>query len=164
MKYFVIAMVSIALLLSCTPQVEQANLAAEKTAVKEVIDKMAQAMETEDMEMFSNIVAHDSDMVNFGTDAAERWVGWDALKASMEQQITAFDSSKISTRDQVIKVHSSGKVAWFSELMDWNMKAQGQQVDLKGLRLTGVLEKRNGKWVLVQMHFSVPVSGQAAEY
>lgn len=86
------------------------------------------------------------------------------FEAAMRKQFEAFSDSKISVSNQVINVNSSGQVAWFSEVMDWSMQTQGQQVDLKGLRLTGVLEKRKNQWLLVQMHFSVPVSGQAAEY
>ena len=32
------------------------------------------------------------------------------------------------------------------------------------LRFAGVLEKRNGNWVIVQIHASMPVEGQAVEY
>jgi len=64
----------------------------------------------------------------------------------------------------VIKVNATGNTAWFSELYDWKMVTQGQPVNLIGARVTGVLDKRNGKWVCVQFHVSVPVSGQAAEY
>jgi uncharacterized protein (TIGR02246 family) len=161
MKYFIIIIVTLVLFFGCGPQ---ANLKKEKAAVEKDIDQISQTIETEDMDTFSKLMAHDPNMVNFGTDATERWVGWDAMKASMEQQFAAFEDSKISTRDQVITVHDSGQVAWFSEVMDWSTTTQGQQVDLKGLRLTGVLEKRDGNWKFVQLHFSVPVSGQAAEY
>ena len=160
MKYMMI-FAMFALLFGCAPQVD---LEAEKTAVKETIDQMPKGIESEDMDTFSDLMVHDPDMVNFGTDASERWVGWDALKASMEQQNAAFEDSKVSTRDQVIKVHDSGQVAWFSELVDWSTVTQDQQVDMKGIRLTGVLEKQNGKWKFAQLHFSVGVSGQAAEY
>lgn len=163
-KYFMIIVVSVALLLGCTAQVEQVDLNAEKAAVKETLVEMVQAMQTENLEAFSNLVAHDSDMVSFGTDEAERWVGWDALKSSLAKQFAAFDSSKISVSKQVIHVGPGGQVAWFSEIMNWKMQTNGQPVNLEGMRSTGVLEKRNGKWVFVQMHFSVPVSGQAAEY
>jgi uncharacterized protein (TIGR02246 family) len=161
MKYFIAINVIITMLFGCAPKVD---LEAEKTAVKETIDQMPKAIESEDMDTFSDLMVHDPDMVNFGTDASERWVGWDALKASMEQQNAAFEDSKVSTRDQVIKVHDSGQVAWFSELVDWSTVTQGQQVNMKGIRLTGVLEKQNGKWKFAQVHFSVGVAGQAAEY
>jgi ketosteroid isomerase-like protein len=145
----------------CAPKVD---LEAEKAKVKAVVDQFGQLLETEDMALFSKIMAQDPDMVNFGTDAAERWVGYETLKESVQQQFAAFDSTKLSVRDQVIKVHDSGNVAWFSEVADWDVAAQGQPVHIAGSRITGVLEKRNGNWVFAQFHASVPVSGQAAQY
>ena len=158
---FVGAAVVLLLMTACVQNVDPV---AEKAAVKDVLDKMEQAMTSEDIESFASIVAHDTDMVNFGTDATERWVGWDALKSSMERQFAAFDKMQMSVRNQVIKVAAGGDVAWFSQVMDWNLEAGGKPVSLKGIRVTGVLEKRAGKWLIVQMHFSVGVAGQAAEY
>lgn len=67
---------------------------AEKAQVKKVVDQIAQAMQAKDVEALSAIVAHNPDMVNFGTGAAERRVGWEALKASIEQQFAVFDQQK----------------------------------------------------------------------
>lgn len=152
------------LVLSACIQTPKADMEAEKAQVKKVVDQIAQAMEAEDVEAISAIVAHDADMVNFGTDATERWVGWDALQASIEQQFSAFDNQQVSVRDQVIKVGASGTTAWYSQIMDWNLDAGGEVVNLEGMRASGVWEKRDGKWKIVQMHFSVGVAGQAAEY
>jgi uncharacterized protein (TIGR02246 family) len=140
------------------------NLEAEKTAVKAVIDQYMQSWKTKDMEAFSKVVAHDSDMVNFGTDAAERWVGWESLKDSMERQNKSINFEVISIRDEVIKVHNSGEVAWVSATCDAKGKAQGQPFSMEGWRVTAVLEKRAGSWVIVQFHISVPVAGQAVKY
>ena len=161
---YVFSAIVLLLISACTQKTENIDQAAEKAAVKMVLDQVQKAMTTEDMEMFSALIAHDADMVSFGTDASERWVGWDALKASMEQQFEAFDNMKMDIRDQVIKVSSAGDAAWFSEILDWGIETGGQTVNIDGARATGVLEKRNGKWLLVQMHFSVGVAGQAAEY
>jgi uncharacterized protein (TIGR02246 family) len=153
-----------AILLVMTGCVQKVDIGVEKLDVKVVVDQFAQAIESEDMELFANIIAHDADMVNFGTDAGERWVGWEPLKESIAEQFASFENTKLTVKDQVIHVNPAGKVAWFSEIADWNMEAQGQPVHLKGCRITGVLEKRNGNWVFVQFHFSLPVSGQAAQY
>jgi len=159
---FVLFVVIIFLSLSaCTQKVD---LEAEKAQVKTVIDQIEQLFETEDMELFSKIYAHDSDMVIFGTDAAERFVGWKPVKEWFQQSFVSFENTKLTVKDQVIKVHKSGEVAWFSEIVDWDLVAQGQPVTIQGTRFTGVLEKRNGNWVIVQVHASVPVAGQAAEY
>ena len=163
-KSFAICAGAVFLVLSACAPTQKVDLEAEKAQVKKVVDQIEQAMEAEDVELISTVVAHDADMVNFGTDAAERWVGWEDLEAAVDQQFAAFDNQQVSVRDQVIKVASGGMVAWFSEIMDWNLEAGGEMVSLEGMRATGVLEKRNGKWIIVQMHFSVGVAGQAAEY
>jgi hypothetical protein len=116
------------------------------------------------MELLSNTVAHDEDMVCFGTDAAERWVGWVSLKESLQKQFDAVENTKISAKDQVIMISQSADVAWFSYIMDAQVELQGDQVNFEGMRVTGVLEKRDSKWVIVQFHVSVPVAGQAFEY
>jgi len=140
------------------------NLEAEKTAVKAVIDQYMQSWKNKDMEAFSKVMAHDSDMVNFGTDAAEKWIGWESLKESIERQNRSIDFEVISIRDEVIKVHNSGEVAWVSQIGDARGKAQGQPFRMEGWRVTTVLEKRAGNWVIVQFHISVPVAGQAVKY
>jgi len=140
------------------------DIESELEEVNIVVDQLKQMLETEDIDLLSKIFAHDADMVSFGTDAAERIVGWEALKELMQKQFAAIEDSKLTVKDQVIEVNKYGKTAWFSEVVDWDVVAQGEPANLQGLRFTGVLEKRNGKWVIVQFHASVPVSGQAFEY
>ena len=141
---------------------KQDDIQSEMPKVKEIVDAFTKTLETEDMQMFEKIASHDEDMVNFGTDAAERWIGYTALKEAVQKQFDAFESTKMTVRDQVIKVHKSGEAAWFSEIADWNVIAMGDTIEIKDSRFTGVLEKRDGNWVIVQFHASVPVSGQAA--
>ena len=140
----------------CTQNVD---IEAEKAKVKSVVDQFEQVWETEDMALFSRIMAHDADMVNYGTDAAEHFVGWEVLKEAVEKMFPSLENTKITVKDQVIKVHPSGNVAWFSEVWDWDLVVEGKPVRSEGCRFTGVLEKRNGNWVFVQFHNSVPVSG-----
>jgi uncharacterized protein (TIGR02246 family) len=140
------------------------DLEAAKAAVNSALDQMIQAYETENAELYSKIWAHDPDMIVFGTDAAERWVGYEPFEESMKKQFESYEETKITSRERAIKVHKSGEVAWFSELWDIAGKAQGQPYTLEGMRITGVLEKRDGNWVGVQWHASIPVSGQAVKY
>ena len=57
------------------------------------------------MELFSKIVAHDENMVVFGTDAAEFFVGWEALNESMQRQFDASENVKITSKELSIKVN-----------------------------------------------------------
>ena len=136
---------------------QKVDIKVEKAKVKSVVDQFEQFWETEDMELFSRIMAHDADMVNSGTDAAEYFVGWEALKESVEKMLPSLENTRLTVKDQIIKVHPSGNVAWFSEVADWDLVVEGKPVRSEGQRLTGVLEKRDGNWVFVQFHNSVPV-------
>ena len=135
------------------------EIEAEKAKAKLVVNQFAQFWETGDLEWLSRTFAHDADMVNYGTDESEYFIGWEALKESLEQMLPMLQDIKINVKDQVIKVHPSGQVAWFSQIWDWDLVVGGQPVQSHGQRCTGVLEKRNGRWVYVQFHNSVPVTG-----
>lgn len=140
------------------------DIEAEKAAVRAVLDDWIKCIETEDIELFSKIIAHDDDMVSFGTDAAEHWVGWESIKESVQKQFESVENADISIRELVIKVHNSGEVAWVSLLMDFKGEAMGEPFSVEGMRVTGVMEKRNGNWVFVQSHSSMPVTGQVVKY
>lgn len=136
----------------------------EKAEVQAAIDRFFRAMDTQDMEAMSALIAHDAEMVHFGTDTAERWAGWESLREATKEQFEALQSYTVSVRDQVIKVGPSGQVAWFSQVMDAQVETQHGRYRMDDARLTGVFEKRDGQWVFVQSHLSLPVSGQAVEY
>ena len=140
------------------------DLEAAKVAVNSVLDQMIEAYETENIDLFSRVIVHDPDIVMFGTDAAEKFVGYGPVEESMKKQFESYEETQLTSKERVIKVHQSGEVAWWSELWDVQGKAQGQPYALEGMRVTGVLEKRNGNWAIVQWHASVPVSGQAVKY
>ena len=135
------------------------DVAAEKTRVKSVVDQFTQVWETKDMELFSRIMAHDADMVVYGSDAPEHWVGWEPLKQAVQKMLPSYERAKITVKEQSFKIHPAGDVAWFSQVWDWDMVMDGKPVRSDGQRLTGILEKRNGSWVIVQIHNSVPVAG-----
>ena len=56
--------------------------------------------------------------------------------------------------DLNVTLSRSGDVAWFSCMLDDMNTWKGQPANWENTRWTGVLEKRDGRWVLVQQHFS----------
>jgi uncharacterized protein (TIGR02246 family) len=134
------------------------------TQVRAVMDQLAKAWQAKDMAAVTRIVAHDPDMIWIGTDAAERWVGWEQLKASSERQFAALEKVKVTAHDRVVTVSQGGDAAWVFELWDMDVVSGGQPAKIKDLRSTFVLEKRQGHWLLVQGHISIGVAGQAVKY
>lgn len=135
-----------------------------KSNLKNAVDQLMGAFEKESVEMFDNVMAKDTGMVTFGTDASERWVGFDEVRDSFAKQVGAFEVERIDTKNQVIKTSSSGEVAWFSQIVDWHISSNGKPHTIPEIRVTGVLEKRGTKWKIVQFHTSAPVQGQVVEY
>jgi len=140
------------------------DLEGAKAAVNSVLNLLCESFDTENMDLFSKLIAHDPDIIVFGTDAAERFVGYEPFAESVKKQFESFEEAKYTSRERVIKVHKSGEVAWASMLVDVRGKTQGQPFAVEGWRITGVFEKRDGNWVVVQWHVSAPVSGQAVKY
>lgn len=140
------------------------EMSAEQVEVKEVVDRFGRMWEDEDMVTFDEVIARDSNMVIIGTDTAEYIVGYESFRALREQQYASFDNVDFHVTDQHIGVSSNGMAAWFTERFDLYTVAEGRSITLKNLRLSGVLEKRDGTWKIVQLHTSVPVAGQAAAY
>ena len=140
------------------------DLVAEKAAVAVVVDQFAEVWANEDMNLLSQIFSHGPDLFRFGTDEAEVWVGYEALAASLETQFAAYEDTEVTSEDQRVTVHSSGEVAWFSEIANWHVTAEGERFENDGMHVTGVLEKRDGNWVFVQINVSVPDDGQVVAY
>jgi hypothetical protein len=135
-------------------QVTGSNLQSERSAIKSVLGRYVKAVENENIELYGSVVNHDSDMVNFGTDASERIVGWDALKKAMESQFATLKGARISVSDITVSIAPGGRVAWATSLWDFRAKMGDQTIALP-VRCTWVLEKRKTHWVIVHFHKSV---------
>jgi hypothetical protein len=48
-------------------------------------------------------------------------------------------------------------------VLDYNFIYMGEDMSFEGIRFTGVLEKKDGKWKLVQGHLSVPYEAEFEE-
>jgi hypothetical protein len=70
----------------------------------------------------------------------------------------AFRAVRYEVRDLQITFARSGDVAWFYGVLDDINEWNGQPFSWIGVRWTGVLEKREGRWRMAQMHFSSPVA------
>ena len=152
------------LLISSSFFTVQANLKSVANEADLVISKMWESFVLGDHKMFAETMAQDSDMVTFGTDASERWDGWDDLHKSVKKQFDSFDILNVKRMDKKLNLSDSGEVAWFSEIVDWEFLVEDKKQIIKGVRYTGVMEKRENEWKIVQFHSSVGVKGQVIAY
>jgi ketosteroid isomerase-like protein len=140
------------------------GIGEETEAARDVVDDFWRAISAQDVGLLSRVIAHGDEFVAFGTDAAERWIGSSAFLSAEEQMMETFDVESLNRREETFQMSSHGSVAWFSTVLDMGVSVGSEVASLRGLRTTGVLEKRDGNWVIVQLHTSVPVAGQQIEY
>jgi len=129
-----------------------------QTEVTQTLKGMFAAYKKRDIKSVLSFWAPEPDIVIIGSDANEKSVGRTQFSASLKRDFSQAEITGIDFKN--FAVSSSGLVAWFSADMTFRGITDGKEFGLPG-RLTGVMENRDGKWLWVQMHYSVPSTGQA---
>ena len=147
--------VAAALLMGTTPCRGEIDVGAEKAAIGRAVDASIGWFATKDFDLLFSTMADDADMFFFSPDAQGTVHGIEAfrqLSPVWRDPGNRYLSHEI--RDLRIHLHPSGEVAWFSAILDDCGEYGGQVGCWKDTRWSGVLEKREGRWVLMQQHFS----------
>ncbi len=109
-------------------------------------------------------VAPDSSFFMFQPSSQATIKGFAAFQKFAEEVFfdPAFKAISSDIKDLRVTIGPSGDVAWFACLLDDIGEWDGRRIGWHDCRWTGVLEKRDGKWLLVQQHFSLPTDRPAA--
>lgn len=160
MKSLTILMVLVSFLCisSCSNCNKDFNLMDETVAIENVLEKYIIANENQDFELTEEIWAPNPDIILYGTDSDERLMGWTNIRSAIKDQFSQITDTYISAADQFIKLNCTGNTAWFAETLNYNFVYKGEARSYEGLRFTGVMEKMDGEWKIVQAHLSVPAS------
>ena len=159
MKKFFIVILAGLFVMGCQQPVDKAASVDPQKEIENValvLEKYVIANERQDLDLVHEIWAPYPDIVVFGTNSDEKLIGWESIRDALQRQFSTFEDTYISVRDQVIKVNETGNTAWFSEVMNYNYIYKGEAKQFEGLRFTGVLQKHNGEWYIVQSHVSIP--------
>lgn len=129
-----------------------------KEEIEQAIHKFFHSMDVQDFDLMKEVTAQKEDMVHIGTDTDEIWRGWSELNEATLEQFENLQFYKASIRDLSIHLSDTGKVAWYFHLLDAKIKSKTNVQTWKGARFTGVLEKTDRNWQIVQTHVSIPES------
>jgi hypothetical protein len=98
------------------------------------------------------------DMFHFWLFSDSKVIGLDNFKKYSDVwKDPDFRGTRFAFRDLRIVFSHSGDVAWYSCYLDDCSSYKGKESCLKDVFQTGVLEKREGRWVHVLMHGSYPI-------
>ena len=133
------------------------DLADDRAAVEKVVrDSIGWAL-NKDKQLLLDSVAHDADFFIFHPDSQSTIVGFEAFRKMVETVFMneKFKATDFKVKDLRISLSKSGDVAWYSAYLDDHGEWDGRKTGWDDARWTGVVEKREGRWVIVQMHFSI---------
>ena len=140
--------------LSCKDVEKTINKEAEITAITRVINSCIGWFENKDFELSFSTVAQDSNFIE--VHPSDRIVrGFEQFKKNSEIfKNPDFQYVRHEIKDLTINLSRSGDVAWFYCILDDINEWQGQPANWENTRWTGVLENKDGNWIIMQMHFS----------
>ena len=104
--------------------------------------------------MFFQTIANDSNFISVTPYNRVKFGINDVKKDSSFWGSPYFKAIRHEVRDLRIQFSRSGDVAWFYCVVDDFNEWKGEPANWENVRWTGVLEKREGKWRVVQQHFS----------
>jgi uncharacterized protein (TIGR02246 family) len=119
-----------------------------------VVRQVVLANERRDLEGMAQLFLKDSDIVSYGI-MGMKFVGWTPLEQILRSEFQLVSGLEIAVKD--LKVWTRGEVAWFTMELDYTRVLPGPNGEtrmLLKLRETGVLEKRDGRWLLHSWHES----------
>jgi ketosteroid isomerase-like protein len=140
---------------SLSAQATPANPApssTETTAIATVLDAFHAAAARADEEAYFALLAPNA--VFLGTDATERW-DKAAFRTFAHPYFAEGKGWTFTPRNRHVDLSRDGRVAWFDELLD--SATYGE------CRGTGVLEKVDGGWKIVQYHLTIPMPNDLAK-
>ena len=137
--------------------------AAEREAVKAAIEQaIGWAIEKDFDAMFR---LWGDDLFHFWLTSDSQVVGIEDFKKYAEGwRDPEFRGTRFEFRDLRIVFSASGDVAWYSCFLDDCGSYKGQEFCTENVFQTGVLEKRDGRWVHVLMHGSYPIDKVPEKY
>jgi len=129
--------------------------ARERAVVETAIrDSIGWAL-TKDRARLESVLSHGDDLFIFHPDSKSTVRGWAPFAKLLDQFMDPrFVATRFEVRDLAVRFSRGRDVAWFSASLDDCGSWEGRESCWKDARWTGVLEQREGVWVIVQMHFS----------
>jgi len=126
----------------------------ENTELEATVRALVQANSDKNLSAMSKMMAHDADIVSYSI-GGRKYVGWPELERDIKAEFA--NATALDLRISELKVWSKGDIGWYTmELAYGRILGQepDQQRTVLPLRETGVLERRNGQWVLLSWHES----------
>lgn len=130
------------------------NPMLEKEQVEKMINNSIGWAKNKDIKLLYSVIANDSNYLEVSPEG-KTTIGFENFRKNEAFWMNPdFRAIRYEIMDLRINFSKSGDVAWFYCILDDINEWKGQPANWENTRWTGVLEKRDGNWIIVQMHFS----------
>ena len=129
-----------------------------KKGVLGVLDEIKASYLGRDIDGVMRHDAQDDDVIFVMTGSDEIYTGFSAIKKVIQRDFAQSIAVTIEHLSEPV-VSASGTVAWLEMHGVTRIKLLVGSVKMIG-RLTAILERREGHWLFVHVHLSVPALGQ----
>lgn len=139
-----------------------ADQPSEVTQVAALYDRLSSAARNKDLDGIMALYVRENSLFVFDVSPPREYVGWNAYRGDWK---SLFDSFKGPIHFTIadLGIATSGDVAYTHSLQRVSgTSSKGEQVHLT-VRVTDVLRKIGGRWLIVQEHASVPVDPDTGE-
>lgn len=138
----------------CLSREKKIDIEKEKLLVEKTINGSIGWAKDKNLVWLYNIIANDSSFLE--VHPGDRIIkGFNEFRKAEEFWMSPdFKAIRYEIRDLKITISQSGDAAWWFCMLDDINEWKGEPENWENTRWTGVLEKREGRWVIVQQHFS----------
>lgn len=126
-----------------------------ETEIRSLLYELADAYYAQDLPRLLANYAPDDEAILLGSTAEERLVGRDAIGRAFQQDFAR--SGRVCVEYGWTSVSARDNIAWAAAECLVHLHAGGEDISLPS-RITIVCENRDGRWLIVQQHFSLPAA------
>lgn len=123
--------------------------------IKETLKRYAEAYEKRDVKALVGFFSTDPNVIMIDGISEFPIVGIDQIKITFDRDFSQIQASRI----EYTKTYVGGKgdTAWFTTSLIGHIKVENQESPIPAL-WSGVMQKKDGRWFIMQSHFSyVPI-------
>lgn len=128
---------------------------SDNTELESTVRALVRANAEKDLSAMSKLMAHDADITSYSI-GGRKYIGWSDLERDIKEEFANVAALDLPIFE--LKVWSKGDIGWYTMELDYVRvlgQGQDQQRAALPLRETGVLERRNGQWLLLSWHESL---------
>ena len=130
------------------------DLAGMEAEVLAVTDGYVLAWKNRDISLFEEIFYTGPEL--FIYEVRQIFRGWEEWESRLVSSFESVEKVDVHFRDTEVHLAPDGSTAWLSTIEDATWLDKGDPKEVKDMRVTWTLVRQDGRWKIIQGHWSIP--------